>query len=484
MNAGIRPSRVAVSRSVPPAGLRQLASARRGAFEKVRTSESTLPFSLVLTFLFFEFGRPQDWFPPLGVLHPGILLAPPLALFFLCNAQGQLPKLAKLMLAFLFLLTALIPFAFNQRVAFNGSFDLAILLLGAVLPLTVAVNSFEKLCKLFRAFVWLHVPLALYSLAHRGQGVGSFLGDENDFALALNVALPYAIALSIVSPTKLKRLGYGLAAGLFLTAVIVTFSRGGFVGLVAVSLILWLRSPRKLVSATAVALVIVVLSLVMPAIEQLGTRRATGLRGTTYWEQMQSIFTSTNENDTGYGRLYFWGIAWKMFLDHPVVGVGANNEPMRSPEYESEYEKSRGHFVWGHAVHSIYFTLLPETGIAGTTLFVVMVVSGWNGRRRLVQAYRELAKRPGAPTSPPDRLRRLYYLTLAMDASLVGYLASGAFLSALYYPHFWLLTGFTIVMMRQFGAELKGATAAEPEMSAAQLKAFGNQTFRRWTRPA
>ena len=57
------------------------------------------------------------------------------------------------------------------------------------------VDTFERFRKLLRFWVWIHVPLALYSIPHRGVGIGSFLADENDFAMAMNMAIPYTFAL-------------------------------------------------------------------------------------------------------------------------------------------------------------------------------------------------------------------------------------------------------------------------------------------------
>ena len=53
---------------------------------------------------------------------------------------------------------------------------------------------------------------------------------------------------------------------------------------------------------------------------------------------------------------------------------------------------------------------------------------------------------------PPfrERLRTIYYLTLALDGSLIAFLVTGAFIAVLYYPHLWLLTAFTAVVQRIF----------------------------------
>ncbi len=42
--------------------------------------------------------------------------------------------------------------------------------------------------------------------------------------------------------------------------------------------------------------------------------------------------------------------------------------------------------------------------------------------------------------------RMMYYDTLGLYVALAGFLASGAFLSVLYYPHFWILSGMITSM--------------------------------------
>jgi hypothetical protein len=56
-------------------------------------------------------------------------------------------------------------------------------------------------------------------------------------------------------------------------------------------------------------------------------------------------------------------------------------------------------------------------------------------------------------------------MTLAIDASLVGLLVSGAFITVLYYPHVWLLTAFSVVLRRGFDAAVTAPAREVPGMS-------------------
>jgi len=69
-----------------------------------------------------------------------------------------------------------------------------------------------------------------------------------------------AIALGLYKPGLPRKLIYFAAVGVMLVAVIVTFSRGGFIGLVAAGLLLVRRLGKKNRVATTGALVFAVIS--------------------------------------------------------------------------------------------------------------------------------------------------------------------------------------------------------------------------------
>jgi O-antigen ligase len=405
----------------------------------------TLPFVLVLGYVLVEFGRPHNWVPILGYLRPGVIVLGGGILAMLVK-RPAIPTLGKWVLAFLGLMLVLAPFAYNNGMAVRTTRDFALMTVGAILPIMCFVDTFERFRKLLRFWVWIHVPLALYSITHRGFGIGSFLADENDFAMAMNMAIPYAFALLAVERGVVRRTCLFVALGILILATAVTLSRGGFIGLAAVLAVLWVRSPRKLVSMALVIVMCLALVTLAPA---------------KYWTEVSTISTSTNENDTGYRRLYLWKIAWRMFLDNPVLGVGPANYQYNNFFYEDEKETSRGYHVWGRASHSVYFTLLPEYGLVGTVLFFIIVIKGIMARRRALRTCRsQLAREDLSPES--RELFRFYQQMLAgMDGAIVTFLVTGAFIAVLYYPHLWVLTAFTAVGLRLVEIEASRASSEQ-----------------------
>lgn len=413
------------------------------ASESTNAGMYSVPFILVLGYILVDFGRPHSWLPILGYLRPGVIVLGGGILAMMIK-RPAIPPLGKWVLAFLGLMLVLAPFAYNNGMAVAFTRDFGLMTVGAILPIMCFVDSFQRFRKLLRFWVWIHIPLALYSIVHRGTGVGSFLADENDFAMAMNMAIPYAFALLAVEKGAARRACLFGALGILIAATVATMSRGGFVGLAAVLVMLWARSPRKLISLGLVLFLGGALVVMAPA---------------RYWQEMSSISRSTDENDTGYQRLYLWKIAWRMFLDNPVLGVGPANYQYNNFFYEDEKETSRGYHVWGRVSHSVYFTVLPEYGVVGTVLFFIIVVKGITSRRRALRTCRSQLARLDLSADAHERFRFYQNMLAGMDGAIVTFLVTGAFIAVLYYPHLWVLTAFTAVALRLVEAEASRAAS-------------------------
>jgi probable O-glycosylation ligase (exosortase A-associated) len=277
------------------------------------------------------------------------------------------------------------------------------------------------------------IYISIYSLMHNGMGSGNYFQDENDVALFINMWIPFCYFLFMYETNKTKKILYmvGLICGLL--AIVVSFSRGGFVGLVCVAAVVWLYSPKK------------ILSLVMVVV-LAGVVYVFG--GEEYWNEMATI--SETQDGTAEGRILSWQAGWDMFLDHPL-GVGGNNFPMHFPDYQSEEFKKN---MWGRAAHSLWFTLIPELGIFGIIIYFAL----------LTYNIKDLAHLKKQKAGNNQDLRYLYILSIASFAALAGFFASATFLSVLYYPHYWYLTAL-IVAMANISREL---TKKEKEGDAEQ----------------
>jgi O-antigen ligase len=411
-----------------------------------------MPYRLTVLLVLLEFGRPQDLLPFLAPLRLSFLVT--IALGFALTTSRKIDlsdKQTRLFLGLLILMALHVPLAENHFRALM-SLKTMVLTFLAYLGIVMSINKVSK----FRTFItlWLgvHILLAFHGIVKHGQGVGGFLADENDFAMTLNMIVPFAFFLAQTEQRRTKKLLYFGLTGLFVLAIIVSFSRGGFVGLLVVGLYCWLRSPKKLRSLA----VIVALGLLVSLAAREG-----------YRERIDSIWVEGASAGTGEDRVFMWKVAWKMFLSNPVIGVGPDNFPVRFEDYEP-VERLYGVTRAWRAAHSLYFTLLPELGLVGVVLFLRTL---YFIRKDLVAIRRSTPQRlKDAPRTTSTILPYAY----AMEASLWGFLVSSIFISTLYYPNFWVTMGLVVALRRIVTLE-PPRTSAETSDGLARPSATRNR---------
>ncbi len=278
----------------------------------------------------------------------------------------------------------------------------------------MCVDHIKRLEKIMLVSVCIMIFISLYALTHHGRGPGNYFLDENDLSLYVNMWLPFSYFLFFTEKERLKKIIYGLGFIVGIGAVIVSFSRGGFIGLLAMSAVVWWLSPRKVLSLSVFILAVVVIL---------------AFSSDRYWAEMSTVTDPTES--TAVERLNSWKAAWSMFIAHPL-GVGGNNFQVWFPTYQPP-GMQRG--MWGRVAHSIWFTLIPETGVLGILIYFKLL--HYNIRDIF------FLKNLTALNEDEDS-RYLQSFSLACLASLAGFFASATFLSVLYYAHYWYLTGMIV----------------------------------------
>jgi len=134
-----------------------------------------------------------------------------------------------------------------------------------------------------------------------------------------------------------------------------------------------------------------------------------------------------------------WDIGLQMFYDNPLCGVGAENYPWNVDKYQhysKMWDPNAMRSLAGRQAHSLYFTLIPEFGLIGSSVYISMLVIIF---RRLLAVMRRYKN----DTSKSEYV----FAAKAIIVSMVGYLTAGAFISVLYYPHFWYFLALTLVVL-------------------------------------
>lgn len=396
--------------------------------ENMKSSYKTVPnavesergkfgFYLTLAYLFIEYARPADLFPLIGYIRPAAIVSVLLLLTSLNSLDIHKIKKPQIILFALFILlsTSLVPFAHNGRVAYGVTMSMVLYFVFAI-SVVIHINTLKRL-KIFLTF-WMitTVYIAVKGVFHGvGEGIGgsSFLSDENDFSMFLNMMLPFSLYLFMIEKRTLRKNLYLLSGILLLAGIVISFSRGGFVGLLATLFTMLMFSKRKIVTFVLV----VFLALLLYSFAD-----------TMYWNEMSTI-TDTSES-TASMRFDAWTGAWHMFIDNPL-GVGPGNFPFRYPNYQPEHVKRN---MWGFPAHSLWFTLIPELGVFGIIIYIF-----W-----LYHNIKDIFRVKRFKDNPDPDISFFSYLSMAYLAGLAGFFASASFLSALYYPHYFYFTAIIV----------------------------------------
>jgi O-antigen ligase len=373
-----------------------------------------------MAYLMIDFGRPMAWIAPLAMIKPAMLVG--IWAFGVTLARGLrrgIPRPLWYMFAFMALMAFHVPFAVNNGRAFWGLEVFAILVFGGVLPLAMLPRDLGDVRSLATAYVLCHIPTAIHGLIHRGDGLGGWMMDTNDLAFALNAAIGVGVYLMYESKEFGRKLLLAATLCLLVAGTVSTFSRGGFLGLTTLCVYMLFAGPRRGRILLAIVLAGAGLVAFAPA---------------EYWDRIHSIAGAQNKGETGEDRLYLWSLGWQMFVHHPIVGVGTDNYGIWAPVYEDkERAELEGEHTWGRVAHSLYFTLISEHGLVGLAIFLAMIIWVFRTGRPL---RREGLKAPDDPDAAAAG-----FLASGLMAGMVGALVTGAFITVLYYPVIWILTG-------------------------------------------
>jgi len=228
---------------------------------------------------------------------------------------------------------------------------------------------------------------------------GSFIEDNNEFALALVMTIPLLRFLQMQTPSKWIKRGLLLAMPLCAASALGSHSRGALVAIGAMAVFFWLKTPHK--GRMGLLLVVVGAALIVFMPDEWSSR-------------MQTIETY-QEDASAMGRISAWWNAWNLAWHYPL-GVGFD---AARPELFARFSPYPEEI---HAAHSIYFQVLGNHGFPGLILFLAMWIATW---RSAAWILREAPKYPQAAWCSD--------LAAMCQVSLVAYAVGGAFLSLAYF---------------------------------------------------
>jgi hypothetical protein len=425
-----------------------------------RTSK-VAQFFVVLNFIFL-FIKPQLIISPLGSIKVAIGIFLIAFAFWLQRTGSSWTFPVKIMSFFLVIHAIFIiwgrfiddSFIVNDGKAFDTWKTLLQVFLCFLFPIMAYCQGPIGLKKLISAIIFCGWVLASYAITHHGFGPGDFVGDENDVCAVIVTFLPFPFLLLTSSKGLFRKLIILAVIITMIAGIVITASRGGFVGLVAGLIYMWWISPRKIVIA---ALLTTIFLVSLPFVPN------------DYIKEVKSI--SETDSGTALKRRDLWRAAFASWLDphNFLTGVGLNNISWRINEYEGIEFRTIKASQAGRAVHSMLFQMIADLGLLGIVMLVSLIYVSmrrnqkWEKRikRRLniirklnsstieleqlntasfnVNSTEEIEVRYFLASRIKLKLKYMQACLLATNAAWIGHCVSGLFVSILYYPTFWFL---------------------------------------------
>jgi len=265
-----------------------------------------------------------------------------------------------------------------------------------------------------------------------GRGTGIF-GNSNDMALFLVTSVPIAIAYFFRSRNGVVKVIYGGCAVLMMAAIVLTYSRGGFVGLMAVlGLIAWKFGQRQRLTIAVCGLILFIALMIF----------APG----NYGGRLASIFVPSLDavGSSDMRREILYRSIWTA-LRHPLFGIGMGNFHNVS--------------IRELVSHNAYTQVAAEMGMAALVCYTLFIVTPL---RRLGQVAREAFG---------ERSRsNYYYLAIGLQASLLGYMVSSFFASVAYLWYVYYLVGYAVCLRRLYEAETGKEIVLDKERARRRLR--------------
>ncbi|HEY9435772.1 MAG TPA: O-antigen ligase family protein [Blastocatellia bacterium] len=247
--------------------------------------------------------------------------------------------------------------------------------------------------------------------------VGGMFENPNDLATALDILLPFAIVLTVISK-GLTRLFYLGCAAILTAGILVTLSRGGFLGLLALCVVLlWkLGRGRRLKTILVAVLICGTLLAVMPG---------------GYGARIATIF-NTEQDQTGSAqqRRELMERAASIAIRHPIIGVGMGNFHIYS--------------IHDKPAHNAYLEIAAELGVMGLIAYLILIFAPLRSLHRIERQTRGRRSKSAW---------EMYWLSVSIQAAFIAYMVCSLFASIQYLWYLYYTAAYAVALRQIHAAE-------------------------------
>jgi O-antigen ligase len=263
--------------------------------------------------------------------------------------------------------------------------------------------------------------------------IGGMFGNPNDMALHLVTILPIPVTFVLSTRNYLTKVLYSFCAVLMVVAIVVTYSRGGFISLVCVAGVLaWKFGRRNRLAVLLLTIVSIALFI--------------SLVPGNYVTRIASIFDSSlDPNGSSSARSELFKRSVLVAIANPLFGIGMGNFHIVS--------------IREAVTHNSYTQVAAEMGIIASVIYTMFIVAPLRRLRQIVQE-----------SSSKGRASRFYYLAIGLQVSLIGYLVGSFFASVAYLFYVYYLVGYAVCLRRIYEADLRSGEKLSAGTSPSTLR--------------
>jgi len=230
---------------------------------------------------------------------------------------------------------------------------------------------------------------ALFTGGGTVKGPGGQLGENNDFAIFLNMMVPIIYYVSRVEENRRWRPLMIALCGAAAIACVFTYSRAGFLGLCTIVLVMSFKANKKWVGIGGLTLAAVLFLLFAPQRVR---------------DRIASIKTASTTDLSTQSRFEAWKCAVEMAKRHPLVGVGPRN-------FTFVFNYFKKGVPWD--THNGFLRIMAESGIPAFLAFVFLIFYCYSVPRRM---RRRLQKAGG----PDHLIQYCHGLEVMIPAYIIG----------------------------------------------------------------
>jgi O-antigen ligase len=352
-----------------------------------------------------------------------------------------------------------VPFSIYPTEGFNFLTDHLWKMLVTLCLIIAYGNSEESLDKMIWAFILAVGIFGVIAFVSKATGRFSVVSeyDPNENALLFVLAIPF-IFWKMMTLRGLKKILMGCLLGLLVMGIVETESRGGFLGLVAVTLVSVYQYKR----ATNIKIfnfkIVASIALVIGVLYFVG--------GEKYSERISTMFNTNSEYNytSTSGRLTIWRQGLSLMFMNPLLGVGV-----------SSFETGLGRTFrmdtgqW-QAAHNSFIQVGAELGFPGLIAFCFIILNTIASLKKVAAAQNALNARAGEDGlgQPKQKLKLGLITANSLVGSWTGFIVSGSLLSVAYGNLIFFLIGTSWAFINVETTPQERTEPVQPEKAVAK----------------